>query len=346
MQQIERVGAVALLFLLVTIVAVAMWDDGKSGEVNAARPEADERTASDGGEDRVEQQATRGRQRPQASQNEQQSRAGERHDGLQATRANERADRNNLMGGSGQVAQVPGRGAAPLQRDPTPAPVQEGHVLPGNDRVIEGTGDQQLLNERGWDNGRRGSIQEDPVSAEKVAERPARKRKQDTEKAEVRIGGQSHVVQMNESLERIARARLGDAQRWPEIAAINGIDGPNYLIRVGQSLRLPGGAMPPQEAAPARPINPTPRAQVASNRSVGGRGRTYKIKSGDVLGVISQRELGTSKRWNEIVALNPGLDPKKLLVGTTILLPAGGTPAPERSTLVADVRADTDYRVR
>jgi nucleoid-associated protein YgaU len=51
------------------------------------------------------------------------------------------------------------------------------------------------------------------------------------------------------------------------------------------------------------------------------QGRRYRIKGGDTLGQISLDQLGTSKRWREIVELNPGLNENKLYVGKEILLP-------------------------
>jgi len=44
MQQIERVGVVALLFLVVTIITVAMWDDGTSTDTVQAAQLEDTRT--------------------------------------------------------------------------------------------------------------------------------------------------------------------------------------------------------------------------------------------------------------------------------------------------------------
>ena len=50
--------------------------------------------------------------------------------------------------------------------------------------------------------------------------------------------------------------------------------------------------------------------------------RTYVVKNGDTLGTIAQRELGSTKRWKEIEALN-GVKPERLAVGMTLKLPAG-----------------------
>jgi len=53
---------------------------------------------------------------------------------------------------------------------------------------------------------------------------------------------------------------------------------------------------------------------------------TYVIRNGDTLADIAQKQLGKSTRWNELVKLNPGLDPKHLKIGQTIRL-SGSSPA-------------------
>ncbi len=50
--------------------------------------------------------------------------------------------------------------------------------------------------------------------------------------------------------------------------------------------------------------------------------RTYTVKNGDTLGSIAKRELGSTKRWQEIEALN-GVKSERLSVGMTLKLPAG-----------------------
>lgn len=68
-----------------------------------------------------------------------------------------------------------------------------------------------------------------------------------------------YTVQPGESLSVIARDRLGDMERWKEIAYINSLEYP-YLIRPGQLLLLPDNGEPleivitkgaPQKPAPA-----------------------------------------------------------------------------------------------
>ena len=54
--------------------------------------------------------------------------------------------------------------------------------------------------------------------------------------------------------------------------------------------------------------------------------KLYTVQGGDTLSEISMRELGTSKRWQEIVKLNPGIDPNRLKVGSRLVLPGSGAP--------------------
>jgi len=50
--------------------------------------------------------------------------------------------------------------------------------------------------------------------------------------------------------------------------------------------------------------------------------RRYVIQEGDLLESIALEHLGSRNRWREIVALNPGLNPKRLKLGLAIRLPA------------------------
>lgn len=108
-----------------------------------------------------------------------------------------------------------------------------------------------------------------------------------------------HVVMPGETVSELAeRYRV----RMSEVVALNGLAAP-YTIYVGQVLRLPRpGETAPKPAIPVRP------------------GQSYVVARGDNLSTIAVRH---GVRTGDLVALNPGIDPDRLLVGSRLRLPAG-----------------------
>lgn len=121
-----------------------------------------------------------------------------------------------------------------------------------------------------------------------------------------------YTVKSGDSLIGIARRYLGDPERYTEIEALNAdVLGPDLLIRIGMELRLP---------ADAQIITLGDRGDRPAESP--GAPRVYTVKSGDTLGEIASRLLGTSKRTDEIVELN-GLDSADtIFVGMTLQIPA------------------------
>lgn len=105
-----------------------------------------------------------------------------------------------------------------------------------------------------------------------------------------------YTVQSGDTLSGIARDVLGDANRYMEIANLNGISNPN-MIYAGQSLKLPNGAN-----------NATTE-------------RVYTVQSGDTLSGIAQRELGDSSRYMEIANMNGISNPDLIYAGQELRLP-------------------------
>jgi nucleoid-associated protein YgaU len=156
-----------------------------------------------------------------------------------------------------------------------------------------------------------------------------------------------YVVQKGDSLALIARRTLGKESRWPEIAALNPGLTPKTL-KVGAKLALPGeaAAVQPQPVATKKsePAQKTAKVErtAAPEKRVAAAG-SCKVQKGDTLKAIARRELGDGERWQEIVALNPGVSPSKLSVGQVLRLPAGAPEKPratehatEHAALVAD----------
>lgn len=66
--------------------------------------------------------------------------------------------------------------------------------------------------------------------------------------------GETYIVQPYDSLWKIARDRLGDENRWPELQKFNGLD--STVIYPGQVLRLPSDPQPAPQPVPEYPQPP------------------------------------------------------------------------------------------
>jgi len=78
-------------------------------------------------------------------------------------------------------------------------------------------------------------------------------------------------------------------------------------------------ATPKTAATQPRTIPQPPASQPVRAKS---KPRDYVVQKNDTLWSIAKKQLGSGKRWREIVAMNPGLVPAKLMPNTVIRLPA------------------------
>jgi nucleoid-associated protein YgaU len=53
-----------------------------------------------------------------------------------------------------------------------------------------------------------------------------------------------------------------------------------------------------------------------------GDRQLYTVVRGDTLYTIADRLLGTPSAWNDIALANPTVDPLRLAVGSTLVIPA------------------------
>jgi peptidoglycan DL-endopeptidase LytF len=148
----------------------------------------------------------------------------------------------------------------------------------------------------------------------------------------------TYKVQRGDTLSSIAKLKLGSAGRYPEILALNpGLD-PKRL-RVGQSLALPQGA-----AARSTPVA-APKLEIGNGAAAPRSGATYTVKRGESLWAIAESQLGDGDRYTEIAALNPQIDPNRLVVGARLRLPATSTrPAAAGGARQPAVAANTGRR--
>lgn len=332
MQQIERYGVIALVFMLVTVVAVSFWD---GGDVEPGREDAaqEARVAAAAPTDPVELSRPRRvdpRERDGGS-------LPLSRPGAPAARR-ERADGRSVSGrrvDDGRPDLTPG--AATLRGDDVPRTVRSEPA--GSTAVAEATASAPVRlvpahREEPKVEARRASVPaprpvelETPRGGRITASAPPAR----TGPEIVSSVGAVHEVRPGDTLERIASSALGDRSRWREIQQLNGDIDPRRLL-VGMKLRLPTGARGVAARVPA----PAARPVAAPAERPGRAGRTYRVQPGDMLSRIAQRELGSAQRWREIVALNPGVDPDRLFIGAELVLPGAPVPA-----LVADARSET-----
>jgi LysM repeat protein len=116
-----------------------------------------------------------------------------------------------------------------------------------------------------------------------------------------------YVIKKGDILTQIAEQQLGSIHFVPDLLDANPELIPDRLL-VGVELEMPSREELVQKAA-----------QLNKKRfNVPGG---YEIKKGDSLYSISVKELGSGKRVQEILKLNPGLNPQSLRVGDKIKLP-------------------------
>ncbi len=303
MHKLERYGVVALVFLLVTILAVSLWSGGDTPDEVVARATPAAQEAGRG--------PTTGSARP--------------------------VDRNQpplyrpnsaAPGSSGQAR--PTGPEAPARRNQGPATRRTPQRPPSTREQAE-----QLLAEARGHGGATAATAGRPSGPAAPAARTS------TERAGSRAGGEglativqppatrtasrpepqpasgrTVVVRAGDTLSEIAERELGASSRWTEIVAANPGLRPERLL-VGAKLRLPGGGAAPSAPRPAE----TQRAPAASADGV------YVVRAGDTLSRIAARELGSADRWRQIAAANPNVDPNRLLVGARLRLP-GATASP------------------
>ncbi len=144
---------------------------------------------------------------------------------------------------------------------------------------------------------------------------------------------ETYVVRRGDNLQKIAAARLGDADRWQELWKWNEHEVPNpSFLRVGQKIWLG-----PDRPAPFAP-RPQPRPD---DVDTGGGGQqdqepapqqtqtTYEVRPGDNLSLIAKKALGDSGRWRDIWDWNRGQLPNPNALRVGMVLRVDGA-APQR----------------
>ena len=130
----------------------------------------------------------------------------------------------------------------------------------------------------------------------------------------------SYVIKSGDTLEGIARAELGDGQRWRTIVDLNpGLD-PKSL-KIGRSITLPEGS------APTRTASATAEPATGKKAAASASGSTYTVQKGDTLFGIARKVYGSAgdAEVKRIVSANSGTLKSKdtpLKPGMKLTIPA------------------------
>jgi 5'-nucleotidase len=73
--------------------------------------------------------------------------------------------------------------------------------------------------------------------------------------------------------------------------------------------------------SPTYTSTPTPVVSNEPAPAASAGQRSYTIKKGDTLYGIAVAHYGDGKQWTRIANANPGIDPSRLMVGKTIIIP-------------------------
>lgn len=118
-------------------------------------------------------------------------------------------------------------------------------------------------------------------------------------------------IRQNETLSQVAQRELGDKNRWRELLVLNGLKD-ERAVMVGQLLHLPdpGTFVALDQTQPSN-------ASLLSKEGT----REHIVKSGDVLGTISQKYYGTSKETNRILIANGLKNINQIYAGQVLVIP-------------------------
>ncbi len=132
------------------------------------------------------------------------------------------------------------------------------------------------------------------------------------EPTEVQIVEQTYktyTVKEGETLGEIASRELGSYRKWREIATLNDISDPSRVMP-GRMLRLP-------TMAAAKPVLVEEPAEV-----VPANIKIHTIQEGETMSSIAGDYYDDVNKYSAIVNANPSVDPSRLKIGSTIIIPA------------------------
>jgi nucleoid-associated protein YgaU len=139
-------------------------------------------------------------------------------------------------------------------------------------------------------------------------------------------GGSSirtYVIGKGDTLASIAQREYGSKALAQKVYEHNrAVIGKPNAMKIGTRIELPPIEVltGQPKAEPVQPSLPEPASVVDAQQPTG---RRYTVKPGDNLGSIAKSQLGSTKRWQDLLAANSKVlrDPKQLKPGMTLVIP-------------------------
>ncbi len=165
-------------------------------------------------------------------------------------------------------------------------------------------------------------------------------------------GLRTYKVKSGDTLGEIALQKLGTSRVWKMICEVNPGLTASKLI-VGRTIKLPSqssvdlvlakrsNAVPKGKAKGSKKPALKSPSSVASAAAV-----TYTVREGESLWRIAERQLGNGARFQEIVQLNPKIDPNRLRVGQKLQMPRASKAPRSSAPIAKKVAPKSKGRVR
>ncbi len=220
------------------------------------------------------------------------------------------ANMNNGLSTGSLLPGAPGAGQTP---DGAAMNESKPQILPGFD-----AGKQQPLNQT------TPSLDSTPKTPDALA-----KKVEEVSKPSAQSEEKWHTVAAGESAFSIAKKYYGKGEMWTKLKSANADRmGDKGQLRVGVRIRIPDApakASKPDSNVTSGKPKETRIADATEPKPAKPSGpRSYTVQKGDTLSIISSKQLGSSKRVDDILRLNKEIrNPNSLQVGAKILLPGG-----------------------
>ena len=126
-----------------------------------------------------------------------------------------------------------------------------------------------------------------------------------------------YEIQAGDTLQKISLNFYGTTKKYILLSKVNPNVNPSNL-KLGERIKIPN-----------LKLSDTMKKPDVLLHYQNENKRPYIIKENEVLSIIAERELGSSKKVRNILEVNPGLRPDKLRVGQKIFIPMTYKPRPE-----------------